>query len=161
MACAFDESPVGRILTQFQSMGVMTKEATFELLDRFYEMGGNFIDTANNYQAQQSEQYIGEFMATRGIRDEVSPNASYSVHRFNPIVPRPKLIEYCSLCSLVVSTLLAPLPSDTSPVPSNTTLTSWCSDGHCDKVLDRIQGSRNENQSQHARKRQQVHVALS
>ena len=31
-------------------MGTMTRESSFELLDYFYEAGGNFIDTANNYQ---------------------------------------------------------------------------------------------------------------
>lgn len=29
-------------------MGSMNKEASFKLLDAFYEAGGNFIDTANN-----------------------------------------------------------------------------------------------------------------
>jgi hypothetical protein len=31
-------------------MGVCDKKTTFEILDYFYESGGNFIDTANNYQ---------------------------------------------------------------------------------------------------------------
>ncbi|CAI4561908.1 CNT_collapsed_G0031250.mRNA.1.CDS.1 [Saccharomyces cerevisiae] len=30
-------------------MGSMDKEQAFELLDAFYQAGGNFIDTANNY----------------------------------------------------------------------------------------------------------------
>jgi aryl-alcohol dehydrogenase-like predicted oxidoreductase len=29
-------------------MGSMDKASSFELLDAFYEAGGNFIDTANN-----------------------------------------------------------------------------------------------------------------
>lgn len=29
-------------------MGSMNKEQSFELLDAFYDAGGNFIDTANN-----------------------------------------------------------------------------------------------------------------
>lgn len=29
-------------------MGAMNKEASFKLLDAYYEKGGNFIDTANN-----------------------------------------------------------------------------------------------------------------
>ena len=32
-------------------MGAMDKEQSFKLLDAYYEAGGNFIDTANNYQA--------------------------------------------------------------------------------------------------------------
>jgi aryl-alcohol dehydrogenase-like predicted oxidoreductase len=31
-------------------MGSMDKTKSFELLDAFVEAGGNFIDTANNYQ---------------------------------------------------------------------------------------------------------------
>ena len=30
-------------------MGSMDKEQSFRLLDEYYDLGGNFIDTANNY----------------------------------------------------------------------------------------------------------------
>lgn len=33
---------------KWAGMGDMTKEKGFELLDAYYEMGGNFVDTANN-----------------------------------------------------------------------------------------------------------------
>ena len=52
-------------------MGVMNKEMSFKLLDAFYDAGGNFIDTANNYQDETSEQFIGEWMEARGIRDQM------------------------------------------------------------------------------------------
>ena len=52
-------------------MGVMDKASSFELLDAFYDAGGNFIDTANNYQDGSSEEFIGEWMETRGIRDQI------------------------------------------------------------------------------------------
>lgn len=51
------------------SMGSMTKESSFKLLDAFYEAGGNFIGTTNNYQDEQSETWIGEWMAQLGARD--------------------------------------------------------------------------------------------
>lgn len=35
------------------------------------ELGGNFIDTANNYQDEQSEHIVGAWMEKRGIRDEI------------------------------------------------------------------------------------------
>merc|ERR1712000_34598 len=47
----------------------MSKEQSFKLLDAFYEAGGNFIDTANNYQNEQSEKWIGEWMTTKKNRD--------------------------------------------------------------------------------------------
>lgn len=52
-------------------MGSMNKEQSFKLLDAYYEAGGNFIDTANNYQDETSEEYIGEWMELRGNRDEI------------------------------------------------------------------------------------------
>ncbi|KAK5121591.1 putative aryl-alcohol dehydrogenase aad14 [Meristemomyces frigidus] len=50
-------------------MGSMNKEQSFKLLDAFVDAGGNMIDTANNYQNEQSETWIGEWMAERKNRD--------------------------------------------------------------------------------------------
>jgi aryl-alcohol dehydrogenase-like predicted oxidoreductase len=52
-------------------MGSMNKEQSFKLLDAFVEKGGNFIDTANNYQSEQSETWLGEWMAARKNRDQL------------------------------------------------------------------------------------------
>lgn len=52
-------------------MGECSKETTFEILDFFYAQGGNFIDTASNYQNEQSEAWIGEWMEKRGVRDQM------------------------------------------------------------------------------------------
>ncbi|KAI4866777.1 norsolorinic acid reductase [Hypoxylon rubiginosum] len=52
-------------------MGACDQKTTEEILDFFYEQGGNFIDTSNNYQAEQSETWIGEWMAKRGVRDQM------------------------------------------------------------------------------------------
>ena len=52
-------------------MGAMNKESSFKLLDAFYDAGGNFIDTASNYQNESSEKFIGEWMAQRGVRDQM------------------------------------------------------------------------------------------
>ena len=41
-------------------MGAMSKESVFELLDYFHSQGGNFLDTSNNYQCEQSEMWVGE-----------------------------------------------------------------------------------------------------
>ncbi|KAF2845479.1 aryl-alcohol dehydrogenase-like protein [Plenodomus tracheiphilus IPT5] len=54
-----------------ESMGKCDKKTTFEILDYFHKMGGNFIDTANNYQNEESETWIGEWMKERGVRDEI------------------------------------------------------------------------------------------
>ncbi|KAB8627258.1 hypothetical protein FH972_026091 [Carpinus fangiana] len=59
-------------------MGECTKETTFEMLDFFYENGGNFIDTANNYQNEESEIWIGEWLEKRGVRDEMVIATKYT-----------------------------------------------------------------------------------
>ncbi|KAI0163691.1 putative aryl-alcohol dehydrogenase [Pestalotiopsis sp. NC0098] len=52
-------------------LGSMDKEASFRLLDAYCEAGGNMIDTACNYQDEESEAWIGEWMAQRGNRDSM------------------------------------------------------------------------------------------
>ena len=52
-------------------LGSCDKETTYALLDYFKENGGNFVDTASNYQDEESETWIGDWMAERGCRDEM------------------------------------------------------------------------------------------
>ncbi|THH28988.1 hypothetical protein EUX98_g5198 [Antrodiella citrinella] len=59
-------------------MGSMTKEQSFKLLDAYYDAGGNYIDTANNYQDESSEEFIGEWIETRGIRDQIFLATKYT-----------------------------------------------------------------------------------
>jgi aryl-alcohol dehydrogenase-like predicted oxidoreductase len=60
-------------------MGECSQETAFSMLDYFYDMGGNFIDTANGYQAEESETWLGEWMAkTPGRRDEMVIATKYS-----------------------------------------------------------------------------------
>ncbi|KIJ62587.1 hypothetical protein HYDPIDRAFT_114235 [Hydnomerulius pinastri MD-312] len=59
-------------------LGSMDKESSFKLLDAFYELGGNFIDTANNYQDESSEEFIGEWAEQRGIRDQLVIATKYT-----------------------------------------------------------------------------------
>ncbi|KAH9907109.1 Aldo/keto reductase [Epithele typhae] len=61
-------------------MGAMDKESSFKLLDAFYEAGGNFIDTASNYQDETSEKFIGEWMEARGIRTQMVVATKYSMN---------------------------------------------------------------------------------
>ncbi|KIY71678.1 Aldo/keto reductase [Cylindrobasidium torrendii FP15055 ss-10] len=59
-------------------LGEMTKESSFALLDAYFDLGGNFIDTANSYQDGTSEEFIGEWMESRGIRDQVVLATKYT-----------------------------------------------------------------------------------
>ena len=52
------------------------KEEAFKILDEFVDRGGNFIDTSNNYAhwagtGDESETVLGEWINTRGKRDEI------------------------------------------------------------------------------------------
>ncbi|MCJ1472313.1 hypothetical protein MMC13_000960 [Lambiella insularis] len=66
-------------------MGNCDKKTSFEILDYFFAQGGNFIDTANNYQSEESETWLGEWMAPRGVRDQIvlatKYTTNYNVHR--------------------------------------------------------------------------------
>jgi aryl-alcohol dehydrogenase-like predicted oxidoreductase len=58
--------------------GGLQKEQAFKLLDAFVEAGGNAIDTANNYQNEESEKWIGEWMKARGNRDSLIIATKYT-----------------------------------------------------------------------------------
>ena len=51
--------------------GKCDKDTSFKILDTFYENGGNFLDTANTYRSGQSEEWLGEWIESRGNRDEL------------------------------------------------------------------------------------------
>jgi aryl-alcohol dehydrogenase-like predicted oxidoreductase len=59
--------------------GGLDKDGSFALLDYYYEQGGNFIDTANSYQRNESEEFLGEWMETRKIRDEIVLATKYTI----------------------------------------------------------------------------------
>ena len=53
-----------------------SKEDAFAVLDAFLDMGGNFIDTSNNYAhwngtGDESETLLGEYFASRKCRDSI------------------------------------------------------------------------------------------
>ncbi|CDM28921.1 hypothetical protein DTO013E5_1270 [Penicillium roqueforti] len=61
-----------------ERLGECNKETSFKILDTYYENGGNFIDTANNYQAEESEKWLGEWMEARGVRDQIVLATKYT-----------------------------------------------------------------------------------
>jgi len=52
-------------------MGTCNKETVFQILDYYHKQGGNFIDTSSNYQFEESEKWIGEWMKSTGVRDQM------------------------------------------------------------------------------------------
>jgi len=91
-ACGLRVSPLqfgamslGNVAT---ALGAIEKEQGFALLDKYYDLGGNYIDTANTYHRGQSEEWIGEWMAKRGNRDELVIATKYTSNPFNSLVSR-------------------------------------------------------------------------
>ncbi|OCH94635.1 Aldo/keto reductase [Obba rivulosa] len=74
-------------------MGSMDKDGSFKLLDAFYEAGGNFIDTSNNYQDESSEEFIGEWMEKRGNRDQMVIATKYTSN-FKRTADLPQKSQY-------------------------------------------------------------------
>lgn len=59
-------------------------EATEGILDAYWELGGNFIDTADSYANGRSEILIGSWMRARGNRDRVVVGTKIGKSTENP-----------------------------------------------------------------------------
>jgi aryl-alcohol dehydrogenase-like predicted oxidoreductase len=78
------------------SLGTMTfgtewgwgadEAAAQRLFDLYVDEGGNFIDTADLYTNGTSEQWLGRFVAARGLRDQlvIATKYSYNAQAGNP-----------------------------------------------------------------------------
>jgi len=53
------------------------KTTSHNVLNAYLDAGGNFIDTANRYQATQSESFLGEFI--QGLRDRLVLATKYTL----------------------------------------------------------------------------------
>jgi aryl-alcohol dehydrogenase-like predicted oxidoreductase len=63
---------VARVCLGTLTFGREADEATsFELLDRYRELGGNFLDTADGYSQGASETVVGRWLQARSVRDSV------------------------------------------------------------------------------------------
>ncbi|PBK81866.1 hypothetical protein ARMGADRAFT_1039064 [Armillaria gallica] len=72
-----------RALSSRADMGSMNKESSFKLLDAYFDMGANFIDTANGYHDETSEEFIGEWAEKRGILDPLVIATKYTTNFIN------------------------------------------------------------------------------
>jgi aryl-alcohol dehydrogenase-like predicted oxidoreductase len=63
---------VSRICLGTMTFGSGADEAmSFQIMDRFAELGGTFLDTANVYNGGVSEEIVGRWIKERGVRDQV------------------------------------------------------------------------------------------
>ncbi|KAK6222666.1 putative aryl-alcohol dehydrogenase aad14 [Pestalotiopsis sp. IQ-011] len=78
-----------------EGMGEMDKEKSFKLLDYYFESGGNFIDTANNYQNEDSETWIGECMQARKNRDQLVIATKFTTDYKSYELEKGKTVNFC------------------------------------------------------------------
>jgi aryl-alcohol dehydrogenase-like predicted oxidoreductase len=76
-------------------MGSMTKEQSFKLLDYFFEAGGNFIDTSNNYQDEESETWIGQWMVAKKNRDQIVLATKFTTDYRSHALGQGKAVNSC------------------------------------------------------------------
>ncbi|CAI4037047.1 hypothetical protein SMKI_01G0010 [Saccharomyces mikatae IFO 1815] len=73
----------------------MNKKRAFKLLDAFNEAGGNFIDAANNYENEQWDEWIGEWMESRKLRDKIVICTKYAGDYKRCEAAQGKSANYC------------------------------------------------------------------
>lgn len=59
-------------------------ESSHAILDAYLERGGNAVHTADSFAGGRSEHIIGEWMRTRGVRDDVVLAVRVGAHPDNP-----------------------------------------------------------------------------
>jgi aryl-alcohol dehydrogenase-like predicted oxidoreductase len=59
-------------------------ESSHDILDRYVELGGNTVHTADAYSAGRSEHIIGQWIRSRGVRDDVVLATRVGGHADNP-----------------------------------------------------------------------------
>ena len=63
---------VSRICLGTMTFGASADEITsYQIMDRFVELGGTFVDTADRYNAGVSEEIVGRWIKARGNRDNI------------------------------------------------------------------------------------------
>jgi aryl-alcohol dehydrogenase-like predicted oxidoreductase len=65
------EAPVSRVVLGTVAFSTERREQAYDVLDRYVALGGNTIDTAAVYSAGLSEQVVGDWMSSRGVRERI------------------------------------------------------------------------------------------
>ena len=63
--------PVSRLVLGTMWMNTRNLDSAFAALDAFHAAGGNCFDTAHAYGGGDSERAFGQWIHSRGVRDEV------------------------------------------------------------------------------------------
>ncbi|PWN89751.1 Aldo/keto reductase [Acaromyces ingoldii] len=69
----------GQAWARNMGASALAKDQSFAILDEYFSQGGNFVDTANGYQAGTAEQVLGEWLVERGNRDQIVLSSKFSM----------------------------------------------------------------------------------
>src|SRR5438132_7659596 len=76
--------PISRLVQGTVMLRAATLDASFQLLDEVFAAGGNTFDAAHHYGNGECERVLGQWLASRGIRDQVvilTKGAHHSIDR--------------------------------------------------------------------------------
>jgi aryl-alcohol dehydrogenase-like predicted oxidoreductase len=59
-------------------------ESGHEILDAYFELGGNALHTADSFAGGRSEHIVGQWMSSRGVRDDIVLGVRVGAHPDNP-----------------------------------------------------------------------------
>ena len=65
------DKPVSRLVPGTMWINTGNLDAAFAALDAFHAAGGNCFDTAHVYGGGDNERAVGQWIHSRGVRDEV------------------------------------------------------------------------------------------
>ena len=68
-------------------------ESSHEILDRYVELGGNAVHTSDSFAAGRSEHIIGQWLHSRGLRDDIVLAVRVGGHPDNPGLGSVNLIR--------------------------------------------------------------------
>ncbi|WP_084516039.1 aldo/keto reductase [Microbacterium luticocti] len=68
-------------------------ESSHEILDTYLDLGGNIVHTADSFAGGRSEHIVGEWVRTRGVRDDVVLATRVGAHPDNPGVDPVNLVR--------------------------------------------------------------------
>src|SRR5688500_17769464 len=65
------ENPISRLVQGTVMVSSERLDECFELLDGVFELGGNAFDTAHVYGSGDNERTVGQWVNSRGVRENV------------------------------------------------------------------------------------------
>ncbi|GAA4350127.1 aldo/keto reductase [Microbacterium rhizosphaerae] len=68
-------------------------ESSHDIIDRYVELGGNSLHTADSFSGGRSEHIIGQWLESRGLRDDIVVAARVGGHPDNPGIGPVNLVR--------------------------------------------------------------------